>query len=69
LPVFITPGQTPATFALAKRITELPRQAMIETKRRTQLERKHLWGFLFEEEREAFRRAVLGPDPETAKRR
>jgi enoyl-CoA hydratase/carnithine racemase len=45
---------------LAQRITELPRKAVLETKRRTLLERKHLWGFLFDEEREAFRRAVLG---------
>ena len=52
---------------LAQRITELPRKAILETKRRTMLERKHLWGFLFDEERDAFRRAVLGPDPETAK--
>ena len=52
---------------LAQRITELPRKAVLETKRRTLLERRHLWGFLFEEEREAFRRAVLGPEPEAAK--
>lgn len=54
---------------LAKKITEFPREAVSETKRRTLLERKHLWGFLFEEEREAFRKAVLGPDPGTAKSR
>ena len=38
----------------------LPRQAMLETKRRTLLERSHLWGFLFEEEERVFRRALLG---------
>ena len=39
----------------------LPRQAVLETKRRILLERRHLWGFLFEDEREVFRRALLGP--------
>jgi len=51
---------------LASRICELPRRSVLETKRRTLLERRHLWGFLFDEEREAFRRAVLGPDTEPA---
>jgi enoyl-CoA hydratase/carnithine racemase len=51
--------------ALAERVCQLPRRAVLETKRRTLLERKHLWGFLFDEEREAFRRAVLGTDPES----
>jgi enoyl-CoA hydratase len=51
---------------VAQRITELPRQAVLETKKRTLLERKHLWGFLFDEEREAFRRAVLGSQGEPA---
>ena len=45
---------------LAERIARLPRQAILETKRRTQLERRHLWGFLFEEEERVFRRALLG---------
>jgi enoyl-CoA hydratase len=47
---------------LAETVAALPRQAVLETKRRTLLERKHLWGFLFEDEREVFRRALLGPD-------
>ena len=34
--------------------------AMLETKRRTLLERSHLWGFLFDEEERVFRRALLG---------
>jgi enoyl-CoA hydratase len=51
---------------LAQTITELPRTAVLETKRRTLLERKHLWGFLFDEEREAFQRAVLGATSEVA---
>ena len=47
---------------LAERIAELPRKAVLETKRRTLLERRHLWGFLFEDERASFRRALLGPE-------
>ena len=54
---------------LAERIAQLPRQAVLETKRRSLLERKHLWGFLFDEERETFRRALLGPQDEAAKTR
>jgi enoyl-CoA hydratase len=45
---------------LAARIAGLPRKAMLETKRRTLLERRHLWGFLFEDEQRVFRRALLG---------
>jgi enoyl-CoA hydratase len=50
---------------LAQRIAELPRKAVLETKRRTLLERRHLWGFLFEDEQRVFRRALLGPDAES----
>ena len=46
--------------ALAEKVAELPRDAVLETKRRTKLERRHLWGFLFDEERDVFRRALLG---------
>jgi enoyl-CoA hydratase/carnithine racemase len=49
---------------LAERIARLPRAAVLETKRRTLLERRHLWGFLFEDERRVFRRALLGEDEE-----
>ena len=49
---------------LAQRVAELPRKAVLETKRRTLLERRHLWGFLFEDEQRVFRRALLGPDAE-----
>ena len=49
---------------LATRIAALPRQAVLETKRRTRLERRHLWGFLFEDEQRVFRRALLGEDPD-----
>lgn len=45
---------------LATKVAALPREAVFETKRRTMLERRHLWGFLFEEERAVFRRALLG---------
>jgi enoyl-CoA hydratase len=50
---------------LADRIAALPRQSVLETKRRTLLERRHLWGFLFDDERRVFRRALLGDDAET----
>ena len=49
---------------LAGRIAELPRDEIVETKRRTLLERKHLWGFLFDEEYRVFRRALLGENAE-----
>lgn len=47
---------------LAARVAALPRKAVLETKRRTLLERRHLWGFLFDEEERAFRRALLGDE-------
>ena len=49
---------------LGERIAGLPRKAILETKRRTLLERRHLWGFLFEDEQRVFRRALIGPDSE-----
>lgn len=48
---------------LAEHVAGLPRRAVLETKRRTRLEREHLWGFLFEEEKQVFSRALLG-EPE-----
>ena len=64
----------PRGIALAERIAGLPRRAILETKRRTMLERRHLWGFLFDEEERVFRRALLGEEadpgaPEAAGRR
>lgn len=57
----VTAGDVlPRSIALAERVAGLPRRAILETKRRTQLERKHLWGFLFDEEERVFRRALLG---------
>ena len=47
---------------LGHRVARLPRMAVLETKQRTLLERRHLWGFLFEDERRVFRRALLGTD-------
>jgi enoyl-CoA hydratase len=49
---------------LGERIASLPRDAILETKRRTLLERSHLWGFLFADERSVFRRALLGDTDE-----
>jgi enoyl-CoA hydratase/carnithine racemase len=49
---------------LGERVASLPRKAILETKRRTLLERRQLWGFLFEDEQRVFRRALLGPDAE-----
>ena len=48
------------TSELAAKIAGMPRRAILETKRRTLLERRHLWGFLFEDEYSVFRRALLG---------
>ncbi len=50
----------PRAMDLAARVASLPRAAILETKRRTQLERRHLWGFLFDEEKRVFSRALLG---------
>jgi enoyl-CoA hydratase/carnithine racemase len=52
----------PRALELAARVAALPREAVLETKRRTLLERRHLWGFLFDEEERAFRRALLGDE-------
>jgi enoyl-CoA hydratase/carnithine racemase len=59
----VVPGEVvQRAVALAERIAALPRKAILETKRRTLLERHHLWGFLFDEEERVFRRALLGED-------
>jgi enoyl-CoA hydratase len=56
----VTAGEVVArAVELAQRIASLPRTAILETKRRTLLERSHLWGFLFEEEERVFRHALL----------
>ena len=58
----VTPDPRARAVALAERIARLPRRAVLETKRRTQLERRHLWGFLFQDEERVFRRALLGEE-------
>jgi enoyl-CoA hydratase/carnithine racemase len=50
------------TAELAAKIAGMSRDAILETKRRTLLERRHLWGFLFEDEYNVFRRTLLGDD-------
>jgi enoyl-CoA hydratase/carnithine racemase len=52
----------PRALALAERVAGLPRGPVLETKRKTLLERRHLWGFLFEDEERVFRRALLGDE-------
>jgi enoyl-CoA hydratase/carnithine racemase len=52
----------PRALEVAESVAGLPRKAILETKRRTRLERRHLWGFLFEEEERVFRRALLGEE-------
>lgn len=57
----VAPGEVLGrALALAERVAALPREAILETKRRTLLERRHLWGFLFDEEERVFRRTLLG---------
>jgi enoyl-CoA hydratase/carnithine racemase len=59
----VTAGDVvPRAIELAARVAGLPRQAILETKRRTMLERRHLWGFLFDDEERVFRRALLGDE-------
>jgi enoyl-CoA hydratase/carnithine racemase len=50
----------PPALELGRRIAGLPRDAVLETKRRAVLERELVWGFLFDEERRAFARTLLG---------
>ena len=47
---------------LGRRIAAMPREAVLETKRRAVLERDRVWGLLFDEERRAFSRALLGEE-------
>ena len=57
----------PRAMELGRRVAGLPRQAILETKRRTLLERSHLWGFLFKDEERVFRRALLGEPEENGR--
>jgi enoyl-CoA hydratase/carnithine racemase len=64
----VTAGDVVArAIELGEQVAALPREAVLETKRRTQLERQHLWGFLFEEEKRVFTRALLGEEAEDAR--
>jgi enoyl-CoA hydratase/carnithine racemase len=47
---------------LAAELAAMPRDAVLATKQRVLLERRGTWGFLFDEERSAFARALLGED-------
>jgi enoyl-CoA hydratase len=49
-----------AALEVARSIAELPRGAVLETKRRILLERDTVWGPLFAREQEAFEAALLG---------
>lgn len=55
-----------ATLERAEAIAQLPRAAVLETKRRILLDGQRAWGALFEEEERAFRAALLEGEPEPA---
>ena len=54
--------------ALAKgeAIARMPREAIIETKRRILFDGERTWGALFDEEERVFRAALLEGEPEPA---
>jgi enoyl-CoA hydratase len=54
------------TLELADAIASHPRDAILETKRRVLLDREHLYGHLFADERDVFRKALLGAEPDPA---
>jgi enoyl-CoA hydratase/carnithine racemase len=51
---------------LAAAIADMPRAAILETKRRILLDGERTWGALFEEEERVFRAALLDGEPEPA---
>ena len=51
---------------LAKRISEMPRAAQAETKRRILLDAEHAFGDLFAEEERVFRETLLEIEPDPA---
>jgi enoyl-CoA hydratase len=55
-----------AALERAASIAQLPRAAVLETKRRILLDGERSWGPLFEEEESAFRAALLEGEPEPA---
>jgi enoyl-CoA hydratase len=55
-----------AALERAESIAQLPRAAVLETKRRIVLDGRRSWGALFDEEERAFRAALLDGEPEPA---
>jgi enoyl-CoA hydratase/carnithine racemase len=55
-----------AALARAEAIAQLPRDAVMETKRRVLVDGQRTWGALFEEEERAFRAALLEGEPDPA---
>jgi enoyl-CoA hydratase len=55
-----------AALERARAIVQLPREAVLETKRRILVDAQRSWGALFEEEERAFRVALLEGEPEPA---
>jgi enoyl-CoA hydratase/carnithine racemase len=55
-----------AALERAESIAQLPREAVLETKRRILLDGQRSWGALFDEEERAFRAALLEGEPEPA---
>ena len=55
-----------AALERAESIARLPREAVLETKRRIILDGQRTWGALFDEEERAFRAALLESEPEPA---
>ena len=51
---------------LARRISEMPRAAQVETKRRILLDAEHAFGDLFAEEERVFRETLLEIEPDPA---
>jgi enoyl-CoA hydratase/carnithine racemase len=56
----------PRALERAAGIATMPREAILETKRRMLMEREHLFSELFEDEERVFRAALLGDEPDPA---
>jgi 3-hydroxypropionyl-coenzyme A dehydratase len=56
----------PRALEIARGIAEMPRRAILETKRRILLDGERTWGSLFAEEERVFREALLGDEPDSA---
>jgi enoyl-CoA hydratase len=64
--VFPDDGLLDAAVERADAIAQLPREAVLETKRRIVEDGQRTWGALFDEEERAFRAALLEGEPEPA---